>query len=95
MIADTATMKFLVSAANFKEEAPGTRGCRANPFLAAIDKVRDFGSSDDDRYGVSLSPIRWHSKDADMVSPSYRTDREVRHQRCCDELIREGQVDTA
>ena len=75
----------------------GTRDPRlhSQPFLAAIDKVRDLGSSDDDRYGVCLSPIRWHSKDADVVSPSNRSDREVRLQRCCDEFIREGQVDTA
>ena len=75
----------------------GTREPRqqSQPFLAAIDKVRDFGSSDDDRHGVCLSALPWHSIDADMVSPSYRSDREVRIQWCCDELIREGQVDTA
>ena len=58
----------------------GTRHPRqqSQPFLAVIDKVRD-----------------WHSKDADMVCPSFRSDREVRIQWCCDELIREGQVDTA
>ena len=37
-----------------KLQRGGTRDPRqqSQPFVAAIDKVRDFGSSDDDRYGV-------------------------------------------
>ena len=78
----------------FKLQGGGTRdrGSRANPLSPPSTRLE---ISSADLYELCLSPIRWHSKDPDVASPSYRPDREVRIQWCRDELIREGQVDTA
>ena len=49
-------MKFLVSAANFDEEAPGTRGCIANPFSPPSTRSETWEAA---MMTVAI-PIRWH-----------------------------------